>query len=291
MPTVYLIDASPYIFRAYYSLPVSITTPDGHPANAVYGFTDFLIQIVKKAAPSHVAVAFDGSLTTSFRNDIYPEYKAQRALPPPELEAQQRWCLQAAEALGMATFIDDRFEADDLIASLGAQLEGHERVVVSSDKDLAQLVSPEVTVWDFARDRRYDVAAVHDHFGVAPEQIVDLLALMGDAVDNIPGVKGIGPKTATALLRAFGSLEELYGRLEAGEAPEVRGARSVVERLLANREIAFLSQRLATLSCEAPVRVELEMLQYDGAVRAEVEPLFTRFGFERMLARIPLWQS
>lgn len=293
MPPIYLIDASPYIFRAYFSIPSSIRTPEGAPANAVYGYTAFLLDLLKREQPSHLAVAFDGSLTTSFRNEIYPAYKAQRELPPAELEAQLDACWEVTQALGMAAYIDDRFEADDIIGTLIAKLAKHEGkfVVVSGDKDLAQLVNKRVALWDFAKDRRYDEKAVKQHFGVRPNQIIDLLALMGDAVDNIPGVKGIGEKTAAALLEKFASIEDIFEKLERVEKMAVRGAAAIRAKLEQGREHAFLSKDLATISTKAPVKANLRALQYHGADRQQVEALFDRLGFGKIRERIPRWKS
>ncbi len=289
MPTVYLIDASPYIFRAYFSLPLSIKSSDGQPVNAVHGYTDFLIQVLTKAQPTHIAVAFDGSLTTSFRNEIYPEYKAQRALPPAELEAQLDDCFQVTTAMGMAAFIDDRYEADDLIGALAKQLvrEGHQSVVVSSDKDLTQLVNESVTFWDFAREQRYDAEAVQAKFGVAPQQIVDLLALMGDAVDNIPGVNGVGRKTAAALLRHFASVDDLYDKIDLLPKLPMRAASTLQKTLIEQKEKAFLSKRLAAIETTAPVQADLDSLKYLGPREAAIAPLFSRLGFNRLKDRIP----
>ncbi len=254
MPEACLVDASPYIFRAYFSLPDSITDAAGQPANALRGFADFLLKLVRELAPTHLAVAFDGSLTTSFRNEIYPDYKAQRDLPPPELEAQLDACRRLAGLFG-ATFIDRRYEADDLLATLCRQLgaEGLRVVIVSSDKDLCQLVGDGVELLDFARGERYGRRQVVRKFGVRPEQIPDLLALAGDPVDNIPGVAGIGRKTAAALLAEFPDLAAIYDDLDRVAGLELRGARSVAARLEAGRERALLSRRLAVLAADAPI--------------------------------------
>ncbi len=287
--TVHLVDASPYIFRAFFSLPDSITDRSGEPANAVYGFAGFLIKLVETEEPTHLAVAFDRSLTTSFRNEIYPEYKAGRELPPPELEAQLDACYELAEAFGAAAFIDDRYEADDLIAALVDRLgaEGHGAVIVTSDKDLAQLVDERVELFDFAKGERYGPAEVVEKFGVEPGQIADFLALAGDSVDNIPGVRGVGKKSAAALLDAFSSLEEIYDRLE--EVPElpVRGAKALRRKLEAGREAAFLSQRLATVAREAPAEGTLDDLAYRGADADRLEALLQSLGFGTIGERIP----
>jgi 5'-3' exonuclease len=289
--TIYLIDASPYIFRAHFSMPSSLVDPEGRAAGATYGFASFLLKLLAQEEPSHLAVAFDGSLTTSFRNELYPDYKAKRETPPAELIAQLESCRRVAQCLGMATFIDDRFEADDLIGTLSAlaSAAAHECVIVTSDKDLAQLVSDRVTLLDFARDSRYSITGVKEKFGVHPAQIVDLLALAGDAVDNIPGVRGIGNKTAVSLLRAFDDLEAIYKRLDEVEELPIRGAASVRAKLETGREMAFLSQELATVHCQIRLKVTLDDLAYRGADRDCVDALFTELGFERIRQRITKW--
>jgi DNA polymerase-1 len=290
--TVHLVDASPYIFRAHFSLPGSIKTPDGSPAAASYGFTSFLLKLIADEKPTHLVVAFDRNLNGSFRNEIYPAYKEQRVQPPPELVAQIDTCLEIAAAIGAATFIDDRHEADDLIGALREILEqdGHGAVIVTSDKDLAQLVDERTTLLDFGKGLRLDAAAVLEKFGVRPDQITDYLGLAGDTVDNIPGVKGIGAKSAAELLAHFGHLEDLYERLN--ELPwlskEIRGAKSLHAKLAANREIALLSKQLATVSHEVPgVKATLESLEYKGADPARIEELFKRLGFNKIRERVP----
>jgi 5'-3' exonuclease len=286
--TAYLIDASPYIFRAFYSLPASMKSPAGEPVGAVYGFASFLAKLVEEEAPSHLAVTFDGSLTTSFRNEIYPAYKAQRELPPPELTAQLSACYEVAAAFGAPTYIDERFEADDLIGTLchGLSREGHRALVVTGDKDFAQLVDERVGLYDFAKGMRLGPPEVVAKFGVSPGQIPDLLGLAGDSVDNIPGVPGVGAKTAAALLAHFGSLDELFARLPEVEGLPLRGARGLAAKLAAGRESAFLSRRLATIATDAPVRADLGRLRFGGADRARLEPLLARLGFSGLRQRL-----
>jgi len=283
MAVVHLIDASPYIFRAYFAIPKSLTDPEGRPVNAVFGFKEFLLQLARSEEPTHLGVAFDESLTTSFRNEIYPAYKAQRDLPPAELEAQLKDCQEVAAALGAPVFSSHRYEADDLIATLVHRLDAqdHGAVVVTSDKDLAQLVNERVTLFDFARDTRYGPAEVEEKFGVRPDQIADLLALAGDSVDNIPGVKGVGPKTAVALLRAFGDLDAIYARLAEVENLPLRGAASVRRKLEEQHDLAFLSRRLSVVALDAPAAADLDALRYTGRDAALVDPLFLRLGFGR----------
>ncbi|HKI03698.1 MAG TPA: 5'-3' exonuclease H3TH domain-containing protein [Thermoanaerobaculia bacterium] len=290
MATVHLVDASPYIFRAHFSLPSSIKTPGGVPAAASYGFASFLLKLIADEKPTHLGVAFDRNLSSSFRNEVYPAYKQQRVATPPELEAQIDTCLEIAGALGAATFIDDRYEADDLIGTLCGHLEkaGHGAVIVTTDKDLAQLVDERTTLFDFGKGLRFDRAAVLEKFGVRPDQITDFLGLAGDTVDNIPGIKGIGAKSAAELLARFGHLEDLYERLD--ELPwiaAIRGAKSLHAKLAANRDIAFLSKQLATVARDAPV-VEgtLKSLELRGADPDKIEALFNRLGFNKIRERV-----
>lgn len=291
--TVHLVDASPYVFRAFHALPDSIRDPEGRPVHAVYGFGGFLIKLMETEEPTHLAVAFDRSLTTSFRNELYPEYKAGRELPPPELEAQLDDCMELARAFGAAVFVDARYEADDLIAALVEQLTagGHGAVIVTSDKDLAQLVTDRVGLFDFARDERLGPEEVEEKLGVRPEQVPDLLALAGDPVDSIPGLPGVGRKTAVALLAAFGDLEAAYERLEEVPGLPIRGARSLADKLAERRDEVLLWKRLATTAAEAPARAGLEDLSYRGADPAAVERLFDRLGFGGLRQRIPRWRE
>ncbi len=293
MRTVHLIDALPYVFRAYFSLPSSMKDPQGRQVNAVRGYSEFLLRYLADEGPTHVACLFDESLTTSFRNDFFPAYKAQRELPPAELEAQLDACQRVSRALGIATWSDQRYEADDLIATLAVPLEkkGHQVVVVSADKDLAQLVGESVSFYDFAKSARYGPDEVKERWGVRPDQIVDFLGLAGDSVDNIPGVRGVGPKTAVALLNHFPSLESLYERLDEVVEVEVRGAKTLGAKLEAARDDAFLSKRLATLATDAPVSAGLRELEWKGADRAETEAVFEGLGFPHFAQRVTKWRD
>ena len=298
--SLYLVDASPYIFRAYFSLPDSLRDPEGRPVQAVYGFASFLLKLIADERPSHLGVTFDRSLNTSFRNDFYPAYKAQRPLPPPELEAQLTACEEMAAALGAATFVDLVYEADDLIATLCERLaeESGERqarvVVVTSDKDLAQLVDERTSLYDFGKGVRMAAPEVQEKFGVRPDQVADLLGLAGDTVDNIPGVRGIGKKTAADLLARFEHLELLYERLEeVRQNPAIRGGKALYEKLKEAKEIAFLSKRLATVARDAPLPEgfdSLAGLEYQGADRAAVEALCLRLGFKSLAKRVERWR-
>jgi DNA polymerase I len=290
----YLIDASPYIFRAFFSLPSSMVDREGNPVGAVYGFAGFLVKLISEEKPAHLAVAFDRSLNTSFRNQLYPAYKAQRELPPAALEAQLAACEEVAAALGAATFVDPLYESDDLLATLCDRVrqDGAPAVIVSSDKDLTQLVGDGVEFLDFGKGLRLGAADVAATFGVRPEQIPDLLGLAGEPVDNIPGVAGIGRKTAAALLASFDRLEDLYERLDEVKMLGLRGAAGLHAKLAAGRDRAFLSKELATLAHYAPVGdTRLADLAYRGADPVLVDPLFERLGFAGIRRRIPQWRE
>jgi len=253
--TLHLIDASLYIFRAWHSMPPEFFDTDGAPVNAVHGFTRFLCDFLERTQPTHVVVAFDESLTSSFRNAIYPAYKANRELPPEELKVQFDYCKRVAGALGLCVLRDTQYEADDLIGSavVVARAHGMRSVIVSADKDFGQLIGDDDEQWDFSKDQRWNAAGVKQRLGVRPDQVADFLGLTGDAVDNIPGVPGIGPKTAAQLLANFDSLDALYTRVEEVPYLRLRGAGQTYARLKEHRAQAMLSRTLASIALDAPV--------------------------------------
>ncbi len=267
-PTAYLIDASIYIFRAWFSVPDSMRGEGGMPVNAVYGFCRFLTEFVERSKASHVVVAFDESLTQSFRNDIYPQYKMNRELAPKELSDQFKLCRRVAEAAGLHCVAHQRYEADDLIATAAKRLResGFRIGIVSGDKDLAQVLRGHDFWWDFARDQQLGSAQVVDKFGVPPEAIQDYLGLCGDAVDNIPGVPGVGPKTASALLQEFGTMDNMYEKLGEIQYLKIRGAKTLAAKLREHQEQAFLSRQLATVAYDSPIEVTA-----DGVRRCSAE--------------------
>ncbi len=289
MQRVHLVDALPYVFRAYFSVPPTMTGPDGQPVNAVSGFGDFFVRLLAEERVTHVAIAFDESLTSSFRNEWYPAYKSSRELPPPELEAQIKACMELCRIAGATVLSSPRYEADDLIATLAARLEpaSTRRVVVSSDKDLTQLVDDRTEFLDFARQQRLGRAEVEEKMGVPPELVADLLGLMGDAVDDIPGVPGVGAKTAAALIRGLGSLESVYERLDEIAALPVRGAKTLRAKIEPHRDIAMLSKRLAQLATDAPdLDATLDALTLRPADAAAVNAFCDRHGFKGMRSRL-----
>ncbi|TAN09056.1 MAG: exodeoxyribonuclease IX [Rhodanobacteraceae bacterium] len=253
--TAYLIDASMYVFRAWHSMPDTFFDVDGQPVNAVHGFAHFLLDFVERTHATHVVAAFDIALTSSFRNAIYPAYKANRDPAPPQLKRQFQYCRDLAAAFGFTVLADATYEADDLIGSVLAATRRHglHTVIVSADKDFGQLLDADTEQWDYARGQRWNAAGVPARLGVQARQVVDFLALMGDAIDNIPGVPGIGAKSAAALLAHFGDLDTLLARIDEVPFLRVRGAKSLAEKLRAHADMARLSQRLARIARDAPI--------------------------------------
>ncbi len=270
-------------------MPSKLVNAAGLQVGAVRGFASFLLRYLREQEPTHLALCFDESLTTCFRNDLFPAYKAHRELPDAELIAQLDGCREVAEALGLACFADERFEADDFIATLAGPLvkRGHSVVITSIDKDLTQLVGPRVKFFDFAKDNWMGRSEVLEKFGVEPHQIPDFLGLAGDQVDGIPGVTRVGPVAAAALLQAFENLEAIYADLTAVTQLPVRGAKGLAQRLEAEKELAFLSRELATLSTDAPAKANLGPLKLKAAKPDDVRPAFERYGFAAWADRVP----
>lgn len=255
LPGNYLLDASLYVFRAYHALRPDWNDADGDATHAAHGFVSTLLSLLEQTRPQRLAVCFDGSLNTSFRNEIYPAYKANREPPDANLLKQFGYCREFTRALGLAALIDTRYEADDLIGSLAGRLRelGERFVVVSADKDLGQLLMDGDWQWDFTKADPAGPATVLERFGVAPHQLADWLALAGDTVDNIPGVKGVGAKTASQLLRHFGSLDALLTRVDEVQfLKHVRGAAQVGRQLRASRDLALLCRQLTGIAMDAP---------------------------------------
>jgi 5'-3' exonuclease len=293
-PLVHLFDGHVYIFRAYYSLP-PMTAQDGTPCQAAYGFANTLIRYTTEEDPSHVGVCFDAAMT-SFRNEIEPEYKAQRAETPEDLEPQFDLCHEISIALGFATYEVENYEADDLLATISDQViarRGRARII-TTDKDLCQLVREDgrAEVYDLAKEKTFDADAVREKFGVSPHQIPDYLGLVGDTVDNLPGVPGVGPKSASAVLSAFPSIEEIPDEFDQWAGVEIRGARRLAERIAEHRARALKTKELATVLRSVPgVKPGLKDLAYRGADRERVEELFERLGWNRIRDRIMKWQD
>lgn len=287
---VVLVDAAPYVFRAYYALPSRIADREGRPANATFGFLDTLLGLLEEEEGAAFAVAFDGPTDRCFRTAWLPGYKADREETPEDLGPQFEDCRALVRALGLALLEHEEYEADDAIATVHRRLarRADRMVVVTNDKDLAQLVGPQTEWYDLARGERLGPDEVRRRLGVRPDQVADYLALAGDPVDCIPGVCGVGPKTAAALLEAFGDLDALYADLDRVESLPLRGAAAVRRRLEAGREDAYLGRRLATLAADVPLgRVDLRRRPDPAALEALLE----RLGFGRLRERALRWAA
>lgn len=265
---VMLIDASIYIFRSYFSLPDAWHHHNGMPVNAVYGFSRWLVDVLSHGPVSGVLVAFDESLGSCFRNDIYGAYKQSRELPDESLEFQLPLCQQVCQVLGVAVTASDRYEADDLIAS-AARLCREANLatrVLSADKDLAQLLlRDEDQLWDFGRKPALGREQFMASRGFDPAQVPDLLALMGDSVDDIPGVPGIGEKTAAALLGLYGSVECLLEQPETIADCGIRGAKRHAVAIAELEGQIRLAKKLASLREDALPGAAIEDFEYPGA--------------------------
>ena len=286
---VYVVDAMNYIFRAYHSLPDTITSPQGMLTNAVFGYLRTLLRIIKERKPEYMAAAFERD--TSFRTAIFAAYKANRKQPPDDLAAQFDYCRRITEAVGITCLEVDDYEADDVIGTIAVRMsaDGHPVIVVTGDKDMSQLVRQNVRVYDMAKEHWLDEAAVREKFGVAPEQIPDLLALHGDHVDNIPGVMGIGEKTARQILSVCGDVEDLV-HADNDRRFSFRGREEILKRIRANMETVRTSRRLATICCEVPIEISPERLRYRRGDRHTLDSLCQELGFARVLEDIPLAQ-
>ncbi len=287
-PHLYLVDGSSYIFRAYHRLP-PLTDPQGTPVGAVYGYTTMLWKLAedldKAEGPTHLAVILDAG-SKSFRNEIYPEYKANRPPPPEDLVPQFPLIRDATRAFSLPCIELQGLEADDLIASYAreAQRQGWNVTVVSSDKDLMQLVSEEdgarIDMLDTMKNQRIFRAEVEEKFGVGPELVGDVLALMGDTADNVPGIYGIGPKTASKLIAEHGSLAAALD-----SAPEMKASK-LKERLIEGRKEAEMSRVLVALKEDCDLPEPLEDFKLDGVPPEPLAEFLGRHGFTSLLKRL-----
>ena len=284
--TLYLVDGSGYIFRAFYGLP-QLNTSRGNPTNAVFGFVRMLVKLLKDARPSHVAVVFD-SPKKGFRKDLFESYKATRVAPPRDLVVQIPFIHRMVDAFRIQSLTIDGYEADDVIATLALQAarEKFAVVIVTADKDFMQLVSPGITLWDTMRDKRTGAREVRERFGVEPRAVVDVMALMGDSIDNIKGVPGIGEKTASALITKFGSLDELLNNLERLEQSEIRGAKKLRGLITEHREDALMARTLVKLATEVPLAVGPSELVYRGIDEKAAADLMRELEFTSLIREL-----
>ena len=279
--TAYLIDSSIYVFRAWFTLPDSLRNGNGDPVNAVYGFIDFVAGFLEETNPKHISFAFDQSLTSSFRNTIYPPYKANRDPAPDELKLQFDYCRRFIEAAGFPILSSDRYEADDLLgtAATKAREQGHNVTILSADKDLAQLIEDDDLLWDYARDRRFNPKKIKEHFGVRPDQIADQLALAGDKVDNIPGVPGVGMTTAARLLNKFDTIDILLQNIPSISDMKMRGAKRIQGLIEEHQDMILLCKKLTEIKCDAETSYGSYDLSRSQCDFTEMQELFDELGF------------
>ncbi len=286
-PALIVLDAMSLIHRAYHAVPRHFATADGEPTNAVYGFMNILLRVVDDLAPGHAAAAFDLPGPT-FRDELYPAYKAHRDAPDAALAAQFGRVRQLVETLGIPIYEAETYEADDVLGTLARQAEaaGFDVWLVTGDRDALQLVTPHVRVLSSnprtGQPIVYDEQAIVDRWGVAASQVVDFKGLQGDSSDNIPGVKGVGEKTAAQLLTTFADIEDIYAHLD-----DERIRPAVRRRLDGQAEIARLSRRLAAIDCEAPVRFDPERTRLWQPDEAALRALLHELQFRTMDERLP----
>ena len=276
---LYLVDASFYIFRAYFSIPHTFVDHKGDSVNAVYGYTNFLLELLEKR-PQYISFAFDESLNTCYRNDIFPEYKANRDLPDENLKFQLKKCQEITCLLGLHHLSLKRYEADDIIGTLHKMFaEDRPVIIVTRDKDLGQLLQADDLLWDFAADLRAGPAEVKEKFGVHAHQIADYLALAGDSVDNIPGAPGIGAKSAAKILAHFGDIDSLYLAIDEIENIGLRGASKAKQTLLECENKVRMFQEITRIKCDIDLQVSLEDLEPSPAIANELEAFCDAMNF------------
>jgi DNA polymerase I len=277
---IYLIDGSAFIYRAFHAV-APLTNAEGFQTNAVFGFVSMLNKLLKEKSPTHLAVAFD-SRGKVFRHEMYPEYKANRPPMPAELAAQLPYIKQVVEALGLVSFEEKGIEADDIIGAAAQALscEGNKVIIVSGDKDLLQLVDDRITMWDPMNDRVMDSGGVEKKYQVGPPQLLDCFALIGDSSDNVPGVPGIGPKTAAKLIVEYGSLEGLYEQVEGLKKSKMK------ERLIDNREAAFMSRDLIRLKTDVTVPLSPEGYTLGEKDEETLRRIYSELGFTSLLREL-----
>ena len=277
---VYLVDGSGFIFRAFHAIR-PLTRPDGTPVNAVFGFTRMLMKLLKDTDADHIAVVFDAA-RRNFRNEIYPDYKGHRPDAPEELVPQFPLIREASEAFNLHTIEIEGYEADDIIATYARQAValGADVTIVSSDKDLMQLVSDKVGMFDEMKNRKIGRDEVIERFGVGPEKVIEVQALAGDSVDNVPGVPGIGVKTAAQLITEYGDLETLLARAEEIKQPKRR------ENLVAHADAARISLELVRLKDDVPVDLPVDDLDIPPPDLQTLVPWLATQGFDTILAEL-----
>lgn len=287
--TLMLVDAHAIIYRAYYSFPPTLTTPEGLLVNAAFGFARILLIAIRDMQPTHLAVSFDHPKPT-FRHEEFQEYKAHREKMPDDLIPQIALTKEIVDKLNIPKFEMAGYEADDLIGTLSQQ-STIKTVIVTGDQDLFQLVDDKIHVWLPPRGKHpadeYDQTKVSQKIKVRPDQVIDMKALMGDSSDNIPGIKGIGPKSAVSLLKRFETLDGVYEAVAKFEQHSdiLKGA--LLKKLQTGKETAYLSQKLATIDREVPIQLDLESCKVTGYDKTEAVKFFQDLEFRSLVDLLP----
>ncbi len=280
---LFLVDGMAYAFRSYYAIRAALTDTEGNPTNALYGFTRVLLKLIREHDPSHVVVVFDAPGKT-FRDEMYADYKGTRKETPADLKSQFPMMHDMVKALNIPLLVIPGVEADDVIGTLAKQAEadGMDAIIVTGDKDLQQMVTEHIAVFDPSKGDNgqwYREAEVRERFGVGPENVIDALALIGDSADNVPGVRGIGDKTAKKLLEKYTSLEGLYEHTD-----ELKGKQK--ERILEDREQAFFSRELVTIKTDVPLEITPAECIRQDFIEADLVEALTRFAFHTLLEEL-----
>lgn len=276
---LYLVDGSNYVFRAYYAIG-PLSTSKGLPTNALYGFTQMILKLISQFSPDYMVVAFDTKEPT-FRDELYKEYKAHRPEPPDDLVQQFPYFNPILEALNVPILALPGFEADDVIGTVAKKLASDdlEVVVVSGDKDLMQLVDDNISMYDGMKDLHIGKKEVLERFGVGPSQVTEVLGLAGDSSDNVPGVPGVGPKTASKLIQEYGSIEKLIKNAD-------KLSPNIASKIKENKDKAVLSKKLVTIDVDAPVKFKLADLVVGSPDTKKIRELFTELEFSKLLSTL-----
>ena len=276
--TLYLIDGSSYIFRAFFGVRQQLSTSNGFPTNALYGFINMLQKVIRDEKPDYLVVAFD-SPDKTFRHKLYPNYKANRDAPPEELSRQFPYFEPLVKAYGLSSIRRPGFEADDIIGTLAkkGQQKGLDIVIVSGDKDMMQLISPHIYILDTMKNKKFMDKEVAEKFGVQADKVVEVMGLMGDSSDHIPGVTGVGPKTAAELIRKFGSIEALYKRIDEVEKKNLK------EKLERDKENAFMSRELVSIDTEMDLEFNSDLMILGKIDSVKLKKMFEEFEFVSFL--------
>ena len=284
--TLYLVDGSGYMFRAFHAIP-PLNNSRGLPTNATFGFIRMLLKLLKDTRPSHLAIVFDPPGKT-FRDDLFEDYKANRTAMPSDLGVQIPYIHRAVDALRIPRLMIDGFEADDVIGTLAVRAARgpFDSVIVTGDKDFKQLVGPHITLLDTMNDKRTTVREVREQFGVGPEAVVDIMALMGDAIDNVKGLPGVGPKTACALIQHFGSLEAMFAGLDRLEETNIRGAKKLRALIAEHRGDVELARKLVRIDTDVALHLAPNDLVWPGYDEKALADLMRELEFNAMLAEL-----